>query len=184
MTKRFRSWLIGMLMVSGALMQGVAQQADPPSLQEVLAKVAENYAAYLHTVPNLYADERMVSNVTFIRPFSGPSSTSAIGAHAENQHVSYDSHYRLRRVSGSDDQRLLEETRQIVAVDHQAVPPNQKLAAPNLVLIPNMRRMCFALDGDGVSITSWEPAGGGTAGRSGCWSMRRRRMPPLQTSVR
>lgn len=109
-----------------------AQQAQP-SLEQVLGKVQENYAQYLKTLPNLYAQESLLSDVTFDTQRAGVQ-VNGQSSGGTNQHVAYDSVYRLRRVAGAADEREMEETREVTAVDHKPVRPGQKVVAPYLVV--------------------------------------------------
>ena len=88
----------------------------------IARRLLEEMLYGMRTLPNLYAQESLVSDVTFVTPMGE--------SHGEDQHVAYDSIYRLRRMSGGKDEREMEETRQIVAVDHKPVAQDLKLAAP------------------------------------------------------
>lgn len=120
---------VGLLLVA----LPVGAQQGQPSLEQVLTMVQGNYAQYLKTLPNLYAQESMFSNVTFVTTDKGVR-VSGQGSAGDDQHIAYDSVYRLRRVPGAKDQRELEETREVTAVDHKPVAAGDKLAAPYLVV--------------------------------------------------
>jgi len=91
--------------------------------------VQQNYATYLRTLPNLYADEKLSSSLTF-----PGTSMDTSGGFADGQRVIYGSIFRLKRIHAEGDVRQkLQETRQVVSVDHQPATPQQALEAPNLV---------------------------------------------------
>lgn len=106
-----------------------AQGPTVSVLLQVLARVQQNYAIYLRTIPNLYADENLVSSLVFPR---GPVDT--LGGATGGQRVSYNSIFRLKRTDGAvDGGQELQETRQVVSVDHHPAMPQQALEAPNLI---------------------------------------------------
>ncbi len=106
-----------------------AQQPTAPTLKQVLERVQQNYAIYLRTVPNLYADENLVSSLVFPR---GPVDT--LGGATGGERVSYNSIFRLKRTSAAGEAgQELQETRQVVSVDHHPAMPQQALEAPNLI---------------------------------------------------
>ncbi len=125
-----------------------AQQQPLPTLKQVLAGIDRNYAAYLRNLPNLYADEQLFSTVTFAHPTVGTLVTQQQqqqrpDVYGINQHVTYDSIYRLRRNNQHDD-RVLEETRQVVSVDHQPARPELQIDVPFLVIDPQYAPNVFA----------------------------------------
>ncbi len=106
-----------------------AQQATL-TLKQVLIRVQQNYATYLSTLPSLYADEKLFSSLTFPR-----TSMEVMGALADGQRITYDSIFRVKRIHTEGNARQeLQETRQVISVDHQPATPQQALAAPSMVI--------------------------------------------------
>jgi hypothetical protein len=109
--------------------QAPAQQPAAPTLEQILARVRQNYEAYLRTVPNLFADESLSSGIGFPEASMGSSHGFASG-----RQVSYGSVFRLKRTGIEDDTPVLQETRQIVSVDHRPATSQQSLLAPDMVV--------------------------------------------------
>ena len=109
----------------------VAQQpAAPPTLEQVLSRVHENFEAYLHTVPNVFADEHLVSAV---KAESNSSGGMSLGSVIPARNDTIDSIFRLKRSSAEGNAVVLGEARQIVSFNHRPPAPDQSLVAPNLV---------------------------------------------------
>ena len=92
-----------------------------PTLDQVLTRVHENFEAYLVSVPNLFADEHLVSSFSARDEQSGRAGTNS----------TIDSVFRLKRSDDDDDTPIiLVESRQIKSVDHRPPAPDQSLTGP------------------------------------------------------
>jgi len=132
----FRYHFKGFLLSATLLMapfQGLAQQpATPPvplaTLEQVLNGVLNNFATYLSTVPNLYADEHLVSSSSGM----GIGAVGAQGGLFGNRISSSttDSIFRLKRGDARGKVPQLIESRQIQSVNHRPPAPDQTLTGP------------------------------------------------------
>jgi hypothetical protein len=104
-----------------AMAQGLGAAA--PTLDEVLVRVHENFEHYLALLPNLFAEEHLVSSV---------SAHDGGGVDA-NFSSTTDSVFRLRRAEDDKTMVRFVEERQILSVNHRPAPPGQTLTGPELV---------------------------------------------------
>jgi len=114
-------WLLGAVLLVLPL-RGVAQTAEP-SLDDVLTKMHEHFDDYLAHVPNLYADEHVVSSLGGETRGDERSSTS----------TETDSLFRLKRSEKPGEEKILSETRLIKSVDHRPPPEGEPLSGPVLL---------------------------------------------------
>lgn len=78
--------------------QSLAAPANPPTMDNVLVRVQKNYDVYLHTVPDLLAEEHVVSTVA--------------GRFVREKKTKSDSIFRLRRGVAADHTIELNESRE------------------------------------------------------------------------
>ncbi len=107
-----------------------APPASQPTLEQVLTRAHENFEAYRHSVPNVFADEHLVSAVKAESYSGGGMSTGSL-IPARNETI--DSIFRLKRSNAQGDAVVLDEARQIVSFNHRPPAPDQSLVAPNIV---------------------------------------------------
>jgi len=119
-----RAALLGSLLFalpSQALAQQPTAPPTPqPTLDQILTRVHENFGAYLASVPNLFADEHLVSSFSARDEQSGRAGTNS----------TIDSVFRLKRTDATDKPIILVESRQIKSVDHRPPAPDQSLTGP------------------------------------------------------
>jgi hypothetical protein len=95
-------------------------RAAPLTLEEVLKKLRANYQEYMRDVPNLFCDERVLSEY-------GPYQTQLRPLHTVT-----DSVFRLQRVMGPDKRPDLKESRQVKLVDGRAATKDE-LTGPSIL---------------------------------------------------
>ncbi len=107
--------------------------ASDSATDELLLRVWNNFAAYLSSIPNVFADEHVVSSVT-----SAYSPTSKNGVHDSEMdstiESTIDSIFRLKRVSTDGKTADLIESREIKSVNHQPAAKDQSLTGPALLI--------------------------------------------------
>jgi hypothetical protein len=106
-----------------------AQQSGSPAASEltvddVLAQVHKNYLTYYATIPNIFADEHIVSNFLARDNFDGRGGINS----------SIDSVFRLRRSEPTAKHISLIESREVIAVDHRRPADNQATPLPDMVV--------------------------------------------------
>jgi VWFA-related protein len=112
--------------------QAITRSASDPATDQLLLRVWGNFAAYLYSIPNVFADEHVVSSVT-----SAYSSAAKNGVH-DSEMVStvdttIDSIFRLKRFSSDGKTADLVESREIKAVNHQSAAKGQSLVGPAIL---------------------------------------------------
>ena len=115
------------------IQQAVAPAASDPATDELLLRVWDNFAAYLSTIPNVFAEEHVVSNVT-----SAYGRPSRCGVHdcvlISTVDTTIDSIFRLKRFSSDGKTADLIESREIKSVDHHAAAKDQSLTGPAILI--------------------------------------------------
>ncbi len=110
--------------VLAALMMALptfAQQATPqPTLDEVLWRVAQNFSAYVRSIPNLFAEEQLTASTDTSNPYG---TASARGTAA-------DAIFSLRHVDVPGKGSRLAESRQMKSIDHKPVSESEGLQVP------------------------------------------------------
>ncbi len=110
--------------------QPAVPPTTPPTLEQVLTGVLNNFADYLSTVPNLFADEHLVSSS------SGNRGMVIASAGITASGISYsttESIFRLKRGDTKGRVPELIESRQIQSVDHRPPAPDQILTGPSIL---------------------------------------------------
>jgi len=110
------------------IQQAVPQSASNPATDELLLRVWDNFAGYLSSLPNIFADEHVVSSVTTAKNGVHDSETDSI------IDSTIDSIFRLKRVSSDGKTADLVESREIKSVDHQPAAKNQTLTGPAILI--------------------------------------------------
>lgn len=122
-----RAALLGLLLlalpISSIAQQPAASPEPPPTLDQILTRVHENFDAYLASLPNIFADEHLVSSM----------SAHDDGAGNVSLNSTTDSIFRLKRSDPDATLIRLIEARQIMSIDHRPAPANQTLTGPELV---------------------------------------------------
>jgi VWFA-related protein len=113
--------------------QAVTRSASDPATDELLLRVWDNFAAYLSSIPNVFANEHVVSSVT--TTYRPPSKN---GVHDSEMNSTIestiDSIFRLKRFSADGKTADLIESREIKYVDHQSAAKDQSLTGPALLV--------------------------------------------------
>ncbi len=91
-----------LLSVLAAFHPAFSQQAQPPTLDDILLAIENNLHRYDTTVPSFFCDEQVVSTMV-----PGP----------KKQNATTDSTFRLKRVPGIDRKTTLEESREVKSVN-------------------------------------------------------------------
>jgi hypothetical protein len=110
------------------IQQAVPQSASNPATDELLLRVWDNFAGYRSSLPNIFADEHVVSSVTTAKNGVHDSETDSI------IDSTIDSIFRLKRVSSDGKTADLVESREIKSVDHQPAAKNQTLTGPAILI--------------------------------------------------
>ncbi len=113
--------------------QEVKQPASDPATNQLLLRVWMNFAGSLASLPNVFAEEHVVSSVT--TAYSAPSKN---GGHASEMDSTIDSTvdsiFRLKRVSTDGKTADLIESREIKYVDHHDAAKAQTLTGPAILI--------------------------------------------------
>ena len=116
------------------IQQAVTRSASDPATDELLLRVWENYAAYLSSIPNVFADEHVVSSLTT----ASHSSPSKQGVHesemASTIDSTTDSIFRLKRFSADGKTADLIESREVKYVNNHAAAKDQSLTGPAILV--------------------------------------------------
>jgi VWFA-related protein len=108
--------------------QAVTRSASDPVTNELLLRVWANYAAYLSSIPNVFADEHVVSSMTTARQGIHDNETdSAIDSIT-------DSIFQLKRFSADGKTADLVESREVKYVNNQAATKDQSLTGPAILV--------------------------------------------------
>jgi hypothetical protein len=95
--------------------------------------VWDNFVQSLSSLPNIFADEHVVSSVS--APYSNPSKSGVYDSELESTIDStIDSIFRLKRFSADGKTADLVESREIKYVDHQPAAKGQSLAGPAILV--------------------------------------------------
>jgi len=112
----------------------VTRSASDPAIDELLLRVWENYTAYLSSIPNVFADEHVVSNLTS----ASYNSPSKQGVHASEMASTIDSTtdsiFRLKRFSADGKTAELVESREVKYVNGHVAAKGQSLTGPAILL--------------------------------------------------
>jgi VWFA-related protein len=115
------------------IQQAVTPSAPDPATAALLVRVWDNFVQSLSSLPNVFADEHVVSSVS--APYSNPSKSGVYDSELETTVDStIDSIFRLKRVSADGKTADLVETREIKYVDHQPAAKGQSLAGPAILV--------------------------------------------------
>jgi len=98
-----------------------AQQTPQPTLDEVLTRVAANFHTYVTSIPNIYAEEQLTTNMDNKLGIGGANSSRGAAA---------DSIYSLRHETSPDGKPRLVESRELKSIDHKPVAADAKLQTP------------------------------------------------------
>ena len=119
--------------VQAAKQQPTAPPASDPATRKLLLEVWSNFVQYLSSIPNVFADEHVVSTAT-----AAYGSQARQGVHdSEMQSVTdstIDSVFRLKRLSTDGKTVDLVESREIKDVDHQPAAKGQSLVGPAILV--------------------------------------------------
>ncbi len=110
------------------IQQAVTRSASDPATDEVLRRVWDNFVQSLSSLPNVFADEHVVSSLTTAKNGVHDSETDS------TTDATIDSIFRLKRVSTDGKTAELVESREIKSVDHQPAAKNQTLAGPAILI--------------------------------------------------
>jgi hypothetical protein len=111
--------------------QPVTRTASDPAADDLLLRVWNNFAAYLSSIPNIFADEHVVSSV--ISPYGTSKNDVSNSGMVSTTDTTVDSIFRLKRVSTDGKTADLIESRDIKAVNHQTAAKNQSLVGPAIL---------------------------------------------------
>jgi hypothetical protein len=113
--------------------QAVTPSAYDPATDQLLLRVWDNFAGYLSSIPNFFADEHVVSTLT-----TAYSSLSKQGVHDSEMDSTIDSTtdstFRLKRFSADGKTVDLVESREVKYVDHHAAAKDQSLTGPAILI--------------------------------------------------
>jgi VWFA-related protein len=108
--------------------------ASDPATGALLLHVWENYAAYLSSIPNVFADERVVSSLT-TTSYNSPLKQ---GVHDSEVSSTFDSTtdsiFRLKRFSADGKTADLIESREVKYVNGHAAAKDQSLTGPAILI--------------------------------------------------
>jgi VWFA-related protein len=115
------------------IQQAVTRSASDPATDALLLRVWSNFVGFLSSIPNVFADEHVISSVT--TPFS-PLSTSNVHDTERDSTIdsTIDSIFRLKRSSTDGKTVDLVESREIKYVDHHEAAKDQTVAGPAILI--------------------------------------------------
>jgi VWFA-related protein len=112
----------------------VTRSASDPATGELLLHVWGNYAAYLSSIPNVFADEHVVSSLT-TTSYNSPLKQ---GVHDSEVSSTFDSTtdsiFRLKRFSADGKTADLIESREVKYVNGHAAAKDQSLTGPAILI--------------------------------------------------
>jgi VWFA-related protein len=115
------------------MQQPVTPAASDPATDQLLLRVWDNFVGYLSSIPNVFADEHVVSSVT--TAYSAPSKNGVHNSELDSTIDStIDSIFRLKRISSDGKTADLIESREIKYVDHHAAAKGQSLTGPAILI--------------------------------------------------
>ncbi len=106
----------------------VPESASDPAADDLLLRVWDNFAGYLSSLPNIFADEHVVSSVTTAKNGVHDSDTDSV------IDSTVDSIFRLKRVSSDGKTADLVESREIRYVNQQSAAKGQSLTGPAILI--------------------------------------------------
>jgi hypothetical protein len=116
------------------MQQPVTRSPSDPATGELLLHVWENYAAYLSSIPNVFADEHVVSSLT-TTSYNSPLKQ---GVHDSEVSSTFDSTtdsiFRLKRFSADGKTADLIESREVKYVNGHAAAKDQSLTGPAILI--------------------------------------------------
>jgi len=116
------------------IQQVVTQPASDPAADELVLRVWDNYVEYLSSIPNVFADEHVVSSLTS----ASYTSPSKQGVHASEMASTIDSTadsiFRLKRFSADGKTADLIESREVKYVNGHAAAKDQSLTGPAILI--------------------------------------------------
>jgi hypothetical protein len=117
----------------GPALQPGTPSASDPATTRLLVRVWDNFVQSLSSLPNVFADEHVLSSVS--APYSNPSKSGVYDSELESTVDStVDSIFRLKRFSADGKTADLVESREIKYVDHQPAGKGQSLAGPAILV--------------------------------------------------
>jgi VWFA-related protein len=115
------------------IQQPVTTSASDPATDELLLRVWANVLGYLSSIPNVFADEHVVSSVT--RPYDPLSKQSVHASEMDSTIEStIESIFQLKRVSTDGKTADLVESREVKYVDHHEAVKGQSLTGPAILI--------------------------------------------------
>ena len=115
------------------IQQPVTPPASDPATSQFLLRVWANVLGYLSSIPNVFADEHVVSSVT--RPYDPLSKQSVHASEMDSTIEStIESIFRLKRVSTDGKTADLVESREVKYVDHHEATKGQSLTGPAILI--------------------------------------------------
>jgi hypothetical protein len=113
--------------------QEVKQAASDPATNQLVLRVWDNFAASLGSIPNVFAEEHVVSSLT--TPYNAMSKNAVHDSQMDSTIDStVDSTFRLKRVSTDGKTADLIESREIKYVDHHDAVKGQSLTGPAILI--------------------------------------------------
>ncbi len=113
--------------------QAATQPASDPATNQLVLRVWDNFAGSLASLPNIFAEEHVVSSVTTPNP-----TTSQNALHDSEMDSTIDSTadsiFRLKRISTDGKTADLVESREIRYVDHHDAVKGQSLTGPAILI--------------------------------------------------
>jgi hypothetical protein len=107
--------------------------APDPATAALLQRVWENFVQYLYSIPDVFAEEHVISSVT-----SPSRPIPKNGVHDSEMDSTLDSTidsvFRLKRISTDGKTADLVESREIKYVDHQVAAKGQSLTGPAILI--------------------------------------------------
>jgi VWFA-related protein len=116
------------------MQQPVTRSASDPTTDALLLHVWENYAAYLSSIPNVFADEHVVSSLTttsYNSPLKQGVHDSEVSSNFDS---TTDSIFRLKRFSADGKTADLIESREVKYVNGHAAAKDQPLTGPAILI--------------------------------------------------
>ncbi len=115
------------------IQQPVTSSASDPATSQLLLRVWANVLGYLSSIPNVFADEHVVSSVT--RPYD-PLSKQGVHASEMDSTIesTIESIFQLKRVSTDGKTADLVESREVKYVDHHEAAKGQSLSGPAILI--------------------------------------------------
>ncbi len=116
------------------IQQVVTRPTSDPATEELLRHAWENYAAYLSSIPNVFADEHVVSSLTTASDNSPPKRGVHDHEVASTIDSTTDSVFRLKRFSADGKTADLIESREVKYVNGHEAAKDQSLTGPAILI--------------------------------------------------